>query len=138
MNTHLTLALVVALTGCATPPQRTQVPSQLQPQPQPTVQSSPCHRQLVSMRLFMAIAGRGLQTCIERPGYDTCMAAATTVERMQENFGIDHALFRSCFPEYLRTEREAFKKASAELHVFQNKLVKVSKLFDRASKVGHF
>ena len=102
MNTHLTLALVVALTGCATPPQRTQVPSEIQPQP--TVQSSHCHSQLVSMRLFMAIAGRGLQTCIERPGYDTCMAAATTVERMQANFGIDHALFRSCFPEYMRTD----------------------------------
>ena len=54
MNTHITLALVVALTGCATPPQKTQV--------QPTVQSSPCHSQLVSQRLFMMIAGRGLQT----------------------------------------------------------------------------
>ena len=136
MNTHLTLALVVALTGCATPPQRTQVPSEIQPQP--TVQSSPCHSQLVSMRLFMAIAGRGLQTCIERPGYDTCMAAASTVDRMQDNFGIDHALFRSCFPEYMRTEPDAFKEAAVELNVFQKKLEKATKLFDQARKVGHF
>ncbi len=136
MNTHLTLALVVALTGCATPPQRTQVPSEIQPQP--TVQSSPCHSQLVSMRLFMMIAGRGLQTCIERPGYDTCMAAVTTVERMQANFGIDHALFRSCFPEYLRTEREAFKETAVELSVFQKKLARVSDIFNKASKAGHF
>ena len=136
MNTHITLALVVALTGCATPPQKTQVPSQLQPHP--TVQSSPCHSQLVSQRLFMAIAGRGLQTCIERPGYDTCMAAVTTVERMQANFGIDHALFRSCFPEYVRTEPDAFKEAAVELNVFQKKLAKAAKLFDQARKVGHF
>lgn len=130
MNTHLTLALVVALTGCATPPQQSQVP--------PAVQSSPCHSQLVSQRLFMMIAGRGLQTCIERPGYDTCMAAATTVERMQANFGIDHELFRSCFPEYLRTDREAFKETAVELSVFQKKLAKVSDIFNKASKVGHF
>lgn len=130
MNTHLTLALVVALTGCATPPQ--------QAQPQPAVQSSPCHRQLVSMRLFMMIAGRGLQTCIERPGYDTCMAATATVERMQENFGIDHALFRSCFPEYLRIDREAFKEAAVELSVFQKQLVKAEAIMKKASKVGHF
>ena len=136
MNTHITLALVVALTGCATPPQKTQVPSQLQPHP--TVQSSPCHSQLVSQRLFMMIAGRGLQTCIERPGYDTCMAAVTTVERMQANFGIDHALFRSCFPEYVRTEPDAFKEAAVELNVFQKKLAKAAKLFDQARKVGHF
>ena len=136
MNTHITLALVVALTGCATPPQRTQVPSEIQPQP--AVQSSPCHSQLVSMRLFMAIAGRGLQTCIERPGYDTCMAAASTVDRMQDNFGIDHALFRSCFPEYMRTEPDAFKEAAVELNVFQKKLAKAAKLFDQARKVGHF
>lgn len=130
MNTHLTLALVVALTGCATPPQQSQVP--------PAVQSSPCHSQLVSQRLFMMIAGRGLQTCIERPGYDTCMAAATTVERMQANFGIDHELFRSCFPEYMRTERDAFKEAAVELNVFQKQLVKVEALVRKASKVGHF
>ena len=130
MNTHITLALVVALTGCATPPQKTQV--------QPTVQSSPCHSQLVSQRLFMMIAGRGLQTCIERPGYDTCMAAVTTVERMQANFGIDHALFRSCFPEYMRTERDAFKKAAVELNVFQKQLVKAEAIMRKAGKVGHF
>lgn len=130
MNTHITLALVVALTGCATPPQRTQV--------QPTVQSGPCHSQLVSQRLFMAIAGRGLQTCIERPGYDTCMAAATTVERMQANFGIDHALFRSCFPEYMRTEPDAFKEAAVELNVFQKKLVKAEAIMKKAGKAGHF
>lgn len=136
MNTHLTLALVVALTGCATPPQRTQVPSEIQPQP--TVQSSPCHSQLVSMRLFMMIAGRGLQTCIERPGYDTCMAAASTVDRMQDNFGIDHALFRSCFPEYMRTEPDAFKEAAVELNVFQKQLVKAEAIMRKAGKVGHF
>lgn len=130
MNTHITLALVVALTGCATPPQRTQV--------QPTVQSGPCHSQLVSQRLFMAIAGRGLQTCVERPGYDTCMAAATTVERMQANFGIDHALFRSCFPEYMRTEPDAFKEAAVELNVFQKKLVKAEAIMKKAGKAGHF
>lgn len=129
MNTHITLALVVALTGCATPPQAP---------PQPAVQSSPCHSQLVSQRLFMMIAGRGLQTCIERPGYDTCMAAVTTVERMQANFGIDHALFRSCFPEYMRTERDAFKEAAVELSVFQKKLARVSDIFNKASKAGHF
>ena len=130
MNTHLTLALVVALTGCATPPQKTQV--------QPTVQSGPCHSQLVSQRLFMMIAGRGLQTCIERPGYDTCMAAVTTVERMQANFGIDHALFRSCFPEYMRTERDAFKEAAVELNVFQKQLVKAEAIMKKAGKAGHF
>ena len=129
MNTHITLALVVALTGCATPPQAP---------PQPAVQSSPCHSQLVSQRLFMMIAGRGLQTCIERPGYDTCMAAVTTVERMQANFGIDHALFRSCFPEYMRTERDAFKEAAVELNVFHRQLVKAEAIMRKAGKVGHF
>ena len=136
MNTHITLALVVALTGCATPPQRTQVPSEIQPQP--AVQSSPCHSQLVSMRLSLAFAGRGRHTCFGRPGYDTCMAAASTVDRMQDNFGIDHALFRSCFPEYMRTEPDAFKEAAVELYVFQKKLAKAAKLFDQARKVGHF
>ena len=130
MNTGNPLILLAALTGCATPPQKTQV--------QPTVQSSPCHSQLVSQRLFMMITGRGLQTCIERPGYDTCMAAVTTVERMQANFGIDHALFRSCFPEYMRTEREAFKETAVELNVFQKQLVKVEALVRKASKAGHF
>ena len=128
MNTHITLALVVALTGCATPAT----------QPQPVPQSSPCHTQLTNQRLFMLVAGRGLQTCIERPGYDTCMAAVTTVERMQANFGIDHALFRSCFPEYMRTEQEAFKETAVELNVFHRQLAKVAELFERASKVGHF
>ena len=90
------------------------------------------------MRLFMAIAGRGLQTCIERPGYDTCMAATTTVERMQANFGIDHALFRSCFPEYLRTEREAFKETAVELNVFHKQMTKAADLMKRAAKAGHF
>ena len=134
MNTHITLALVVALTGCATPPQMAQAPSQ----PQPTVQSSPCHSQLVSQRLFMLVAGRGLQTCIERPGYDTCMAATATVERMQVNLGLDHALFRSCFPEYLRTDREAFKETAVELSVFHRQLVKVEALVRKASKARHF
>ncbi len=129
MNTNTALALVVALTGCATPPQ---VP------PQPAAQSSPCHSQLVSQRLFMMIAGRGLQTCIERPGYDTCMTAAATVESMQENFGIDHALFRSCFPEYMRTDREAFKEAAEELNVFQKQLVKAEAIMKKAGKAGHF
>ena len=130
MNTGNPLILLAALTGCATPPQKTQV--------QPTVQSSPCHSQLVSQRLFMMITGRGLQTCIERPGYDTCMAAVTTVERMQANFGIDHALFRSCFPEYMRTEQDAFKEAAVELSVFQKQLVKAEAIMKKASKVGHF
>ena len=131
MNTHITLVLLAALTGCATaPPQPAQ--------PQTATQSSPCHSQLVSQRLFMMIAGRGLQTCIERPGYDTCMAAVTTVERMQANFGIDHALFRSCFPEYMRTERDAFKEAAVELNVFQKQLVKAEAIMRKAGKVGHF
>ena len=130
MNTGTPLILLAALTGCATPPQKTQV--------QPTVQSGPCHTQLTNQRLFMLVAGRGLQTCIERPGYDTCMAAVTTVERMQANFGIAHALFRSCFPEYMRTEREAFKETAVELNVFQKQLVKVEALVRKASKAGHF
>ena len=122
------LALALALTGCATPA----------PQPQPVPQATVCHTQLTNQRLFMMIAGRGLQTCIERPGYDTCMAAVTTVERMQANFGIDHALFRSCFPEYMRTERDAFKKAAVELNVFQKQLVKAEAIMRKAGKVGHF
>ena len=131
MNTHLTLALVVALSGCATAPPQ-------QAQPQTTTQSSSCHSQLVSQHLFMVIAGRGLQACIDRPAYDTCMVATSTVERMQVNLGLDHALFRSCFPEYLRTEREAFKETAVELSVFQKKLARVSDLFNKASKAGHF
>ena len=131
MNTHITLALVVALTGCATAPPQ-------QAQPQTTPQFSPCHLQLVNQRLFMLVAGRGLQTCIERPGYDTCMTATATVESMQANFGIDHDLFRSCFSEYARTEREAFKETAVELSVFQKKLARVSDIFNKASKVGHF
>lgn len=128
MNTHITLALVAALTGCATPA----------PQSQPVPQASACHSQLVSQRLFMVIAGRGLQACIDRPAYDTCMVATATVERMQVNLGLDHALFRSCFPEYLRTDREAFKETAVELNVFHKQLVTVEALLRRASKVGHF
>ena len=126
-----TLALMATLTGCATPPPQ-------QAPPQPVAQSSPCHSQLVSQRLFMLVAGRGLQACIERPGYDRCMTATTTVERMQANFGIDHALFRSCFPEYLRTEREAFKETAVELNVFHKQLTKAADLMKRAAKAGHF
>ena len=128
MNTHITLALVVALTGCATPAT----------QSQPVTQASACHSQLVNQRLFMLVAGRGLQACIERPAYDTCMVATATVERMQVNLGLDHALFRSCFPEYMRIEREAFKETAVELSVFQKKLARVSDIFNKASKVGHF
>lgn len=105
---------------------------------QPIVQPSPCDSQLVSQRLFMVIAGRGLQKCIDRPAYGTCMDATYTVERMQGSLGLDHPLFRSCFPEYLRTDREAFKETAVELSVFQKKLVKVSDIFNKASKAGHF
>ena len=87
MNTHITLALVAALTGCATPAT----------QSQPVTQASACHSQLVNQRLFMLVAGRGLQACIERPGYDSCMTATTTVGSMQASLGIDHDRFRSCF-----------------------------------------
>ncbi len=128
MNTHITLALVAALTGCATPA----------PQSQPVPQASACHSQLVNQRLFMLVAGRGLQACIERPGYDSCMTATTTVESMQASLGIDHDRFRSCFPEYLRTDREAFKETAVELNVFHKQLTKASDLMNRAAKVGHF
>lgn len=128
MNTHITLALVVALTGCATPAT----------QSQPVTQASACHSQLVNQRLFMLVAGRGLQACIERPGYDSCMTATTTVESMQASLGIDHDRFRSCFPEYLRTDREAFKETAVELNVFHKQLTKASDLMNRAAKVGHF
>lgn len=131
MNIGVSFVLLASLTSCATP-------SQPYPQTPAVFQSSPCHQQLVSQRLFMVIAGRGLQNCIDRPGYDTCMGAAATVERTETHFGIDHALFRSCFPEYVRTEREAFKETIIELNVFQKKLVKASGLFTKASKAGHF
>ena len=128
MNTHITLALVAALTGCATPAT----------QSQPVTQASACHSQLVNQRLFMLVAGRGLQACIERPGYDSCMTTTTTVESMQASLGIDHDRFRSCFPEYLRTDREAFKETAVELNVFHKQLTKASDLMNRAAKVGHF
>lgn len=127
MNTHLTLALVVALTGCAAPAS----------QSQPVTQASACHTQLTNQRLFMLVAGRDLQKCIDRPGLETCSEAVTTM-KIQDNLGIDHELFRSCFPEYLRTDREAFKETAVELSVFQKKLVKVSDIFNKASKAGHF
>lgn len=47
MNTHVTLALVAALTGCAAPA----------PQAQPAPQATACHTQLTNQRLFMLIAG---------------------------------------------------------------------------------
>ena len=128
MNTHITLALVAALTGCATPAT----------QSQPVTQASACHSQLVNQRLFMLVAGRGLQKCIDHPGYDTCMTATATVESMQASLGIDHDRFRSCFPEYLRTDREAFKETAVELNVFHKQLTKASDLMNRATKVGHF
>lgn len=128
MNTHLTLALVVALTGCAAPA----------PQAQPAPQATACHTQLTNQRLFMLVAGRGLQKCIDHPGYDTCMTATATVESMQASLGIDHDRFRSCFPEYLRTDREAFKDTAVELNVFHKQLTKASDLMNRAAKVGHF
>ena len=128
MNTHITLALVAALTGCATPA----------PQSQPVPQASACHTQLTNQRLFMLVAGRGLQKCIDHPGYDTCMTATATVESMQASLGIDHALFRSCFSEYMRTEREAFKETAVELNVFHKQLTKAADLMKRAAKAGHF
>lgn len=128
MNTHITLALVAALTGCATPA----------PQSQPVPQASACHTQLTNQRLFMLVAGRGLQKCIDHPGYDTCMTATATVESMQASLGIDHDRFRSCFPEYLRTDREAFKETAVELNVFHKQLTKASDLMNRAAKAGHF
>ena len=128
MNTHITLALVAALTGCATPA----------PQSQPATQDTACHTQLTNQRLFMLVAGRGLQKCIDHPGYDTCMTATATAESMQASLGIDHDRFRSCFPEYLRTDREAFKDTAVELNVFHKQLTKASDLMNRAAKVGHF
>ena len=127
MNTHITLALVVALTGCAAPA----------PQAQPVPRDTACHTQLTNQRLFMLIAGRDLQKCVDRPGAETCSEAVTTM-RIQDNLGIDHELFRSCFPEYLRTDREAFKETAVELNVFHRQLVKVEALVRKASKVGHF
>ncbi len=127
MNTHLTLALVVALTGCATPA----------PQAQPVPQASACHTQLTNQRLFMLVAGRGLQKCIDRPDEDTCGEAIRTM-KIQDSLGIDHELFRSCFPEYMRTDREAFKETAVELSVFHRQLVKAEALIQKASKVGHF
>lgn len=127
MNTHVTLALVAALTGCAAPA----------PQAQPALQATACHTQLTNQRLFMLIAGRDLQKCIDRPSSGTCGDAITTM-KLQDSLGIDHELFRSCFPEYMRTERDSFKETAVELSVFQKKLAKVSDIFNKASKVGHF
>ena len=127
MNTHLTLALVVALTGCATPAS----------QSQPVTQASACHTQLTNQRLFMLVAGRALQKCIDRPAEDTCGEAIRTM-KIQDSLGIDHELFRSCFPEYLRTDREAFKETAIELSVFHRQLTKAEALVNKASKVGHF
>ena len=127
-NSRAPLLLALVLSGCATPA----------PHALPAPQSTPCHTQLTSQRLFMLVAGRGLQTCIERPGYETCMAAIATVERMQVNLGLDHELFRSCFPEYARTEREAFKETAVELNVFHKQLTKAADLMKRAAKAGHF
>ena len=126
MNTHVTLALVAALTGCAAPA----------PQAQPAPQATACHTQLTNQRLFMLIAGRDLQKCIDRPSSGTCGDAITTM-KLQDSLGIDHELFRSCFPEYMRTERDSFKETAVELSVFQKKLAKVSDIFNKASKVGH-
>ena len=128
MNTSATLILLAALTGCATPA----------PQSQPVPQASACHTQLTNQRLFMLVAGRGLQKCIDRPGYDTCMTATATVESMQASLGIDHDRFRSCFPEYLHIEREAFKETAVEISVFQKQLTKAADLMKRAAKSGHF
>ena len=127
MNTGNPLILLAALTGCAAPAS----------QSQPVPQVSACHTQLTNQRLFMLIAGRDLQKCIDRPGAETCSEAITTM-RIQDSLGIDHALFRSCFPEYMRTEREAFKETAVELNVFQKQLVKVEAIMRKASKAGHF
>ncbi len=127
MNTHITLALVVALTGCATPAS----------QSQPVTQDTACHTQLTNQRLFMLVAGRALQKCIDRPDEGTCGEAIRTM-KIQDSLGIDHELFRSCFPEYMRTDREAFKETAIELSVFHRQLTKAESLLRKASKAGHF
>lgn len=123
----IAMLLALALSGCATPAS----------QSQPVPQVSACHTQLTNQRLFMLVAGRSLQKCIDRPGADTCSDAVTTM-RIQDSLGIDHELFRSCFPEYLRTEREAFKETAVEISVFHRQLVKVEALVAKFVRAGHF
>ena len=64
--------------------------------------------------------------------------AVHTVEFMQTNLELDHALFRNCLPSFIKADRESFAETAVELGAFRDKLTKLTVLAKKAKKVGHF
>ena len=99
---------------------------------------TPCETEITNQRLFMLVAGEAIQKCINKPANNVCLEAVHTLDFMQTNLELDHSLFRSCLPDFFKTDREGFAETAVELNAFHRKLVEVTKLVKKAEKVGHF